>query len=142
MAIVIRGRNQFEVYLIMFWTIGWPVLIFSLGDKLTEYIPETVLIVLGVLIYISAFFIHFVIMRWYYKLKFNKKFNVTMNQKEYNYISKHLLLVPNSKDIDNLSMELRKALFIYLAYSKDKKKRNETFVVDSIKILQDNNLLK
>ena len=50
--------------------------------------------------------------------------------------------MPNSTDIDNLSMELRKALFIYLAYSKDKKKPNETFILDSIKLLQDNNLIK
>lgn len=141
MAIIIRGRNKFEVYLIMFWTVGLPILLFSLGDKITEYISESLLIFLGILIYISVFFLHFIIMGWYNKLNFNNKFNVSLNQKEFNYIHKHLIAIPNSPDIEQLSKELRKALYIYYAYNKDKKKTNENFISNSIKLLKDNHLI-
>lgn len=141
MAIIIRGRNKFEVYLIMFWTVGLPILLFCLGDKITEYISESLLIFLVILIYISVFFLHFIIMGWYNKLNFNNKFNVSLNQKEFNYIHKHLIAIPNSPDIEQLSKELRKALYIYLAYNKDKKKTNENFISNSIKLLKDNHLI-
>ena len=59
MAIKIRGRNKFEVYLIMFWTVGWPSILIWLGDKLSEYIPESVLITFGIILYLSAFFFAF-----------------------------------------------------------------------------------
>ncbi len=142
MAIIIRGRNKFEVYLIMFWTVGLPILLLAIGDKITDYISESLLIFIGIVIYISVFFLHFKIMGVYNKSNFNKKFNVAANQKEYNYIKQHLLAIPDSPDIEKLSMELRKAFYIYLAYSRDKKKKDEAFISDSIKLLKENNLIK
>ena len=47
----------------------------------------------------------------------------------------------SDNDIEQLSKELRKALYIYLAYNKDKKKTNENFISNSIKLLKDNYLI-
>ena len=141
MAIIIRGRNKFEVYLIMFWTIGWPLILIWLGDKLSEYISESVLIAFGIVLYILAFFLHFIIMDIYFKSQFNTRFNVKMNLKEYKYLKKHLFSVPYDTHIEQLSKEIRKALYIYLAYSKDKKKVSSNFIEDSIKLLKKNNLI-
>jgi len=140
-AIIIRGRNKFEIYLIMFWTIGLPLILVWLGDKLTEYISESVLITLGIILYILVFFLHFLIMGIYYNSQFNTRFNVKMNLKEYKYIKKHLFSVPYESDIEQLPKELRKALYIYLAYSKDKKKISANFIDDSIKLLKENKLI-
>lgn len=142
MAIIIRGRNKFEVYLIMFWTIGWPIILIWLGNKLTEYISEPILIFIGIVLYILAFLLHFLIMGLYSTSTFNTKFNVQINTQEYKYIKKHLFAVPYDSDIEKLSKETRKALYIYLAYSKDKKKTAKPFIEDSIKILKEQNLIK
>lgn len=141
MAIKIRGRNKFEVYLIMFWTVGWPSILIWLGDKLSEYIPESVLITFGIILYLSAFFLHFLIMGIFFKSQFNTRFNVNLNLKEYKYIKKHLFSVPYDSDIEHLSKDLRKALYIYLAYSRGRKKISADFIEDSINLLKENNLI-
>ena len=77
----------------------------------------------------------------FFKSQFNTRFNVNLNLKEYKYIKKHLFSVPYDSDIEHLSKDLRKALYIYLAYSRDRKKISADFIEDSINLLKENNLI-
>lgn len=141
MAIKLRGRNRLELLLLFFWSVGWPFILIWAGSQLDYYLSETLITVLIIVFYISAFPIHFFLMDLYFTYKFNKNHNVHCSLKEYRYIKKHLFMIPSDEAMNNYSSDVKKAIYIYMAFQKDIKKKTSINIQNVIKILRENNLM-